>query len=99
MIRHVVLISWVPEVTAEQVRRVETGLNALKPLIGELRDYQVGPDAGIIEGNADFAVVADFDDEDSYLIYRNHPAHRKVIEEAINPIARHRVAVQYRLGP
>ena len=99
MIRHVVLISWVPEVTVEQVRRVETGLNALKPLIGGLRDYQIGPNAGIIEGNADFAVVADFDDEESYLVYRNHPAHRKVIEEAINPIARRRVAVQYRLGP
>jgi hypothetical protein len=89
----------VPQVTAEQVRRVETGLNALKPLIGELRDYQIGPDAGIIQGNADFAIVADFDDEQSYLAYRNHPAHRKVIEEAINPIARQRVAVQYRLGP
>ena len=99
MIRHVVLISWVPEVTAEQVRRVETELNALKPLIGGLRDYQIGPDLGIIEGNADFAVVGDFSDEESYLLYRDHPAHRKVIEEAINPIARQRVAVQYRLGP
>ena len=99
MIRHVVLISWVPEVTVEQVQRVETELNALKPLIGELRDYQIGPDAGIMEGNADFAVVGHFDDEQSYLLYRNHPAHRKVIKEAINPIARQRVAVQYRLGP
>jgi len=99
MIRHVVLISWVPEATEEQVRRVETELNALRPLIGELRDYQIGPDAGIIAGNADFAVVGDFDDEESYLRYRNHPAHRKVIEEAINPIARQRVAVQYRLRP
>jgi hypothetical protein len=99
MIRHVVLISWVPEVTAEQVRRVETELKALKPLMGGLRDYQIGPDAGIIEGNADFAVVGDFDDEESYLGYRDHPAHRKVIEEAINPIARQRVAVQYRLEP
>ncbi len=98
MIRHVVLISWVPEATADQVRRVETELNALQPVISELRDYQVGPDAGIVEGNADFAVVADFDDQESYLIYRNHPAHRKVIEEAINPIARQRVAVQYQLG-
>jgi hypothetical protein len=98
MIRHVVLISWVPEATADQIRRVETELNALKPVISELRDYQVGPDAGIVEGNADFAVVADFDDQESYLIYRNHPAHRKVIEEAINPIARQRVAVQYQLG-
>ena len=99
MIRHVVLISWAPEVTADQVRRVQTELNPLKPLIGELPDYQIGPDAGIIEGNADFAVVADSDDEESYLIYRSHPAHRKVIKEAINPTARQLVAVRYRLGP
>jgi Stress responsive A/B Barrel Domain len=98
MIRHVVLISWVPEVTTEQVRRVQTELTALKPLIDGLRDYQIGPDAGLVDGNADFAIVADFDDQASYLGYRNHPSHRKVIEEAINPIARQRVAVQYRLG-
>ena len=67
---------------------METELHALKPLIGELRDYQVGPDAGIIEGNADFAVVADFDDEESYLVYRNHPAHRKLIEEALSKCRR-----------
>ncbi len=97
MIRHVVVISWVPGVTADQIRRVEAELGALKPLIGGLRDYRIGPDAGIVEGNFDFAIVADFDDEDSYLGYRNHPAHRKVVEEAISPIARQRAAVQYRI--
>ncbi|HLI40632.1 MAG TPA: Dabb family protein [Streptosporangiaceae bacterium] len=97
MIRHVVLIWWVPAVSAEQVRRVETELGALRPLIGGLRDYQIGPDAGLVEGNADFAIVADFDDEDSYLGYRSHPAHRKVIEEAIDPIARQRAAAQFRI--
>jgi Stress responsive A/B Barrel Domain len=97
MIRHVVLISWVPEVTAEQVRRVETELNALQPLISGLRDYKMGSDAGLVEGNLDFAIVADFDDEESYLGYRTHPAHRKIIDEVINPITGQRVAVQYRI--
>ena len=30
-------------------------------------------------------------------MYRNHPAHRAVVEQVINPIAKERVAVQYEI--
>jgi hypothetical protein len=97
MIRHVVLFSWTGEATGEQKERVATELRALPPLITGLRAYHVGPDAGLIEGNFDFAVVADFDDAKSYLAYRDHPAHRAVIEQTVLPIARQRVSVQYEI--
>ncbi len=48
-------------------------------------------------GNFDFAVVADFDDAGSYLAYRDHPAHRAVIDERIRPIMAGRSAVQYEI--
>jgi hypothetical protein len=41
--------------------------------------------------------VADFDDADGYLAYRDHPVHRKVVEDYINPIAADRSSVQYQV--
>ena len=58
----------------------------LPPLIPELRDYRVGPDLGIDPGNATFVVIGDFDDEDGYRTYRDHPEHVAVAREHILPI-------------
>jgi hypothetical protein len=97
MIRHVVVFAWVPEATDQQKQRVADELRRLPPLMTGLRAYHFGPDAGIIAGNFDFAVVADFDDAESYLAYRNHPAHRAAVDQAINPIVRERAAIQYEI--
>jgi hypothetical protein len=97
VIRHVVLFAWIPGATDQQKRQAAEELRALPPLMTGLRSFNVGPDADIIEGNFDFALVADFEDAESYLAYRNHPAHRAVVEQVINPIAKERVAVQYEI--
>jgi hypothetical protein len=97
MIRHVVLFAWIPDATDRQKHQVAEELRALPPLMTGLRSFHVGPDAGIVEGTFDFALVADFDDAESYLAYRNHPAHRAVVEQVINPVAKERVAVQYEI--
>ena len=95
MIRHVSCFAWAAEATAAQRQQVAAELRALPPLMRGLRAYQFGADAGLAEGNYDFAVVADFDDTESYLAYRDHPAHRAIVEEVIKPITRHRASVQY----
>jgi hypothetical protein len=98
MIRHVVLFAWVPEATGKQKQQVADELRTLPPLMSGLRAFDAGPSARIVEGNFDFAVVADFDDAQSYLAYRNHPAHRAVVDQVINPIVRERVSVQYEIS-
>jgi hypothetical protein len=95
--RHVVLFRWREDATAEQTRTLEDRLNELPGVIPELRSYSIGGDAGINDGNFDFAVVADFADRDAYLVYRDHPTHRKVIDECVTPIVAGRCAVQYSL--
>ena len=66
--------------------------------VDSIRAYHVGPDAGVNPGkNYDFAVVADFDDADGYLAYRDHPAHRAVVENYVEPIVARRAYVQYEL--
>ena len=95
MFRHVVLFRWTEDATDEQKRTVEERLNALPGVIAEIKDYHVGPDAGINDDNYDFAVVADFADRAGFFAYRDHAAHRAVVEEGIRPIMSTRVAVQY----
>ncbi len=97
MLRHVVMMKWTAEATDEQKARVPAELSTLPGAIPELKRYEFGPDAGISEGNFDFAVVADFDNADDYAVYRDHPAHRKIIHDHIVPILATRAAVQYRL--
>jgi predicted regulator of amino acid metabolism with ACT domain len=47
------------------------------------------------EGNADFALVADFVDEEALETYANHPDHKAVLSQLIRPITERRVAIQY----
>lgn len=89
---------WSDGVSDEAKNAVSTGLAALPGQIAAIRAYRFGPDAGLADGNWDFAVTADFLDEARYLEYRDHPAHRAVIVELIAPIAAERVAVQVELG-
>jgi hypothetical protein len=95
MFRHVVMFTWTEDATEEQKAEVAKRLRELPAMIPELKAYAIGPDAGINDGNFDFAVVADFDSPDDYLVYRDHPVHRAVIAEFIAPIAASRAAVQY----
>ena len=97
MLRHVALFRWADGTTAEQRQAVVQGLARLPSLIPELLDYRFGDDAGLVEGNWDFAVVADFDDVDGWRAYREHPEHRRVLSEHIARVAAERAAVQYRL--
>jgi hypothetical protein len=93
--RHVVLFRWHEGTTEEQKRTLEERLRELPGLIPELKSYSVGGDAGLRPGNFEFAVVADFADRDAYIVYRDHPEHRRVIDQCVTPIAAERAAVQY----
>ncbi len=95
MFRHVVLFTWKPEATDAQRLALAEQLRKLPGVISTIRGYQLGPDAGINTGNADFAVVAEFDDEDGYLVYRDDPEHRRIITEYLRPILASRAAVQF----
>jgi hypothetical protein len=95
MLRHVVLFRWREGTTADQVEAVRAGAAALPARIPELVRYTVGADAGLVEGNWDFAVVADLEDADAYRRYADHPAHQALIAERIRPILAARAAVQF----
>lgn len=95
MFRHVVLFTWAEEATDEQRAKVVAELSKLPEAISEIREYTLGADAGVNSGNHEFALVADFDSVDDYLVYRDHPVHQAVIAEHIKPILASRAAVQF----
>ena len=97
MFRHVVMFRWTPDATAEAKALVAAGLAELPHAIETIRAYEFGPDAGLAEGNWDFVVVADFDDIDGYIVYRDHPTHQGLITERIRPVVAERAALQYSL--
>ena len=97
MIRHVVVFNWKPEATAEQVEQIASELRKLAAGIPAVKAYACGADAGITQGNSDFAVTADFDDEAGYISYRDDPGHREIIARLIVPIMAQRAAAQLKV--
>jgi hypothetical protein len=96
MIRHVVAFTWTPEATPERVQQIADELTKLAGGLPAVKAYTCGPDAGINSGNADFAVVADFDDEADYLSYRDHPEHQEILKRLIVPVVAQRSAIQFK---
>jgi stress responsive alpha/beta barrel protein len=97
MIRHVVLFTWTPAATEEQKQALHAELATMPPAIDVIRAYRYGPDVGINPANTDYAVVADFDDAAGYVTYRDHPAHRAMVECYVSPIVASRAAIQFEI--
>ncbi len=94
MLRHVVCLTWSDAATPAAVDAVIAGLTELPGVIPEIRAYTVASDVGLAAGNADLAIVADFDDAAGWRRYLDHPAHLAVLQERIRPILAQRAAVQ-----
>ncbi len=94
-LRHVVTLTFRDDTTDEQLDTIVRGLRALPDAIAEIDEYVVGVDAGLAEGNATLAIVADFSSQAAYEVYRDHPAHQAVIHDHILPVIAGRSAVQH----
>lgn len=99
MIRHTVLFKWTPEASDEQKQQAATEVAKLPRMVPSVRAFASGPDAALNQGNFDFAVTADFDDEAGYLAYRDDAGHREVVKQYIAPILAERAAIQYEFRP
>lgn len=97
-VTHVVTFSWVEGTSTATVEGILANLQEWidrKEGLEGLVAWQAGPDLGVNDGNADFAVSATFTDQESYLRYRDHPEHRRIIAEQIAPLIATRSAVQF----
>jgi len=95
MLRHVVLFTWTGATDAETRAGIVAALGRLPEVVGGMTSFAVGPDAGLVEGNASTALVADFPDVDAFRAYAADPRHLAVIAEHVKPHLAARSAVQY----
>ena len=95
VLRHVVLFTWTDE--ADETRRAETvdALRRLREDVGGMSSLTVTSDAGLVDGNADTILVADFPDEEAFRRYAQDPVHQAVIAKHVRPWLAGRSAVQY----
>lgn len=93
--RHILMIRFRPEATEEQKQALYRGLGSMPAKIDLIRRYELGPDLGLIEGNPDMALVADFDSEEDWRAYQAHPEHQVLSRELVKPITAEMIRVQY----
>lgn len=92
MLRHLVLF------TLDESADLDGLLAALCELpasIPEIRAYEVHRDAGLVDGNAQVAVLGSFDDAAAWRAYQDHPDHQRVLTELIRPHLVSRTAIQF----
>ncbi|HLM64083.1 MAG TPA: Dabb family protein [Acidimicrobiales bacterium] len=94
-VRHVALFRFAEGITPAQVQAIDQGLAALPAAIPEIREYRFGIDLGLVERNADYAIVGDFATLEDYIAYRDHPDHRAFIDSCMEGVVTERLAVQY----
>ena len=95
VLRHVVLFTWSDDADEERREQTLAALRRLPEEVGGMTSFAVGPDAGLREGNAHTALVADFPDVEAWRRYADHPVHLQVIADHVKPILAARSAVQY----
>lgn len=97
MIRHIVLLTLRSDAPPDAAPSIVAALKGLVGVVPSIRDYQAGSDLHIVAGNATVAATATFDDAAGYLEYRDHPAHRSVIERYIDPVRESRASIQFEI--
>ncbi|GGD45600.1 stress responsive protein [Microbacterium faecale] len=81
MIRHIVMFGVDAETAEDRNAKITDAAVRLEQLVGVvpgLRSMTVGANAVELDGNYDFALVADLDDAAALETYATHPAHLEV---------------------
>jgi hypothetical protein len=95
MLQHVVALTWndsVPQNYAEVVNKV---LHEMAKTIPSVRSYRCGADLGVSShANANYLIVAEFDDVAGWREYDENPLHNEVRAKYFAPYVASRVASQ-----
>ena len=79
MLRHIVLVNFKAEATAEERAGMRAVIEAFKTQIPELRSLTCGENIGKGPNHHDLAIVADFDDWAAFRRYIESPAHQAYV--------------------
>ena len=96
MIRNVVMGRLRPDADPGLLDRGLAGLRALR--VEGMLSLECGRDAGLRDGNWDYAITADFVDADAYRRYDEDEEHNRLRSEAFGPVSEQVARVQFTVG-
>ena len=97
MIRHCVLVRWLPDTTRDQVDGATKLLLEYVATLDGVVSYRLGHDVGATPGNYDLAIVGDFETLDAYITYRDSPRHVEIAKGIVSPLLAERATVQFEI--
>lgn len=101
MVKHIILWTLNPDLTAEERQRVltdiKTGLEGLQGIVPGLVDIHVQIDGRIDTSNCDLMLDCTLESEAALRAYAVHPAHVDVANGKVKPYTIQRVCLDYAL--
>jgi hypothetical protein len=97
VITHVVTLRFQPGTSAQHIATISDALDRLPNEIASIRSYRHGPDlgAGAPGANADYGIVATFDDLDGWREYDQDDLHNEIRATLIKPVVTDRSSIQF----
>ena len=95
MVTHVVIFTWLPGVTAEQVAHLSRAMDEMVRALATPAEIHHGPDLAFREGNGDYVLIAGFPDRAGWDAYQADPAHKAFVRDVVTPLQASRVAIQF----
>lgn len=95
MVTHIVIFSWIPGVSGEQVAAFGRAFDRVAANLHDLALFRHGPDLAIRQGNGDYALVATFADRAGWDAYQAHPEHKAFVRDFVTPIQASRLTIQF----
>jgi len=96
MIRSVIAVKFKAGTTPAQARSLVDAMQGVR--VDGMRSLDCGTDLGLKDGNWDYALTADFDDQDAYTRYDLDPEHNRIRREIGAGMTESAVRVQFELS-
>ncbi len=96
MIQHIVAFTWNESAPAAHSQTCVDVLIKMAEQIDSIREYRCGANLGVsVSANADFVVVATFDDVEGWRKYDEFPLHEEIRAQYFKPYIATRMAAQF----
>ena len=95
MVTHIVIFSWIPGVTQDQVNAFGQALSKMAAELAHLAVIRHGQDLSFRDGNGDYALLATFADKADWDAYQAHPTHKAFVRDFVTPLQASRLAIQF----
>jgi hypothetical protein len=95
MVTHVVIFTWLPGVTLEQVDAFSEALSRMAMAFLETATIRHGRDLAYRPGSGDYAMIATFEDRAGWDAYQTHPIHKAFVRDFVTPLQASRLTIQF----